>query len=139
MGRKPFACLAVVAALLVGCSDAPDIARVTGHVTRNGQPVAGATLNFMPENGRPSWAVTDAEGKYELHYSKEYEGALVGKHKVFVVFRPADPKEEAEIMAGRLKRPADQDAIMAKYGKWDTTPLEVEIKESGQVVDLKLD
>jgi hypothetical protein len=124
---------------LAGCSDAPDIATVKGRVTRHGQPVAGLTLNFMPENGRPSWAVTDADGNYELQYSKDYDGALVGTHKVYVVFRPADPKEEIEIRAGRLKRPADQDEIMAKYGRWDTTPLTVEIKENGQVVDLQLD
>lgn len=125
-------------ALLTSCSDAPDIAKVTGRVTRNGQPVAGLTLNFMPENGRPSWALTDADGRYELHYNKGYEGALIGKHHVVVAFRPADPKEEAEIAAGRLKRPADQQEIIAKYGTPESK-LFVEITKSGQVIDLQLD
>jgi hypothetical protein len=134
----------VLAALVLlaccGCSDGPGIAdEVTGRVTRHGQPVAGVTLNFMPENGRPSWAITDAEGRYTLHYSKEYEGGLMGKHKVFVTFRDATPEEERLRLTGKLKRPPDQAAILEKYGNWDTTPLEVEITHSGQAIDLRLD
>jgi hypothetical protein len=126
-------CLAaLLIGLVAGCSDGPDVVPVTGTVTRAGKPVGGLMLNFMPEDGRPSWAITDAEGRYELQYSKSYQGGLIGKHKVFVAYEPdQDGRPRA------LNR--DQKAIVAKYGNQSTSPLAVEIKNSGQVVDLQLE
>src|SRR5687768_6312898 len=83
-------CIVVVGLTgFVGCSEGPDVVPVTGTVTRNGKPVPGVMINFMPEDGRPSWAITDAQGKYELQYSKSYTGGLVGRHKVFVGYDAA--------------------------------------------------
>jgi hypothetical protein len=123
--------------LLSGCGDAPDLVQVQGRVTRAGKPVPGVILRFQPEEGRPSMGKSDAEGKFKLSYSKQYEGARVGKHRVFVVFdnTPETPYDES----GRQKLNAEQQAIIQKYGKPETSPLEVDLQEDGQLVEIKLD
>jgi hypothetical protein len=113
--------------------------RVTGTVTRGGQPVDKLMVNFLPEDGRPSIGRTDADGHYSLQYDKDRAGALLGKHKVWVQIRPANPKEEADIAAGLVKLHPDIDAIMQKYGNRKTTPKTVEVTQDNQVIDLPLD
>lgn len=123
--------------LCIGCSDAPDLVQIQGRVTRGGQPVRGLIVQFYPEDGRPSWGKTDAEGKFTLNYSKHYDGARLGKHKVFVGFDNTDETPYDEM--GRQKLSDDQKEIIKKYGDVATTPLEVELKDEGQVVEIKLD
>ena len=77
------------AALLVGCggggdSDMPELGTVNGTVTLNGQPVEGATIEFVPEKGRPSVGETDSSGKYVLSYKQGVDGAVIGKHSVSI-------------------------------------------------------
>ena len=95
----------------------------------------------MPAKGRPSSGLTDLDGNYTLAYTGKVAGALVGPHRVFVVFRgPAGPQAEQAMFRGQLPPPhPDAAAIKEKYGKLETTPLEVDIERDGQVVDLELD
>ena len=54
----------------VGCSSSgPDIAYVSGRVTMDGKPLAQATVVFIPEDGRPAGARTDADGRYVLNFT----------------------------------------------------------------------
>lgn len=134
----PLAGLVLLA--LSGCgSDGPEIVSVSGTVTRGGNPVKNLTINFVPEGGRPSWATTAADGSYTLHYTRDQDGACVGKHKVWVTYDPppADPGAEMARIEGHFDMPPDIQAILEKYGK-DTSPLEFDIQES-QTIDLKLD
>ena len=84
--RWAWLCLIVVMLVTDGCgggpADAPDLGQVTGTVTLDGKPLAGAEVQFLPEDGRPSTGVTDAAGKYELAYTGESRGAKIGKHRV---------------------------------------------------------
>ena len=116
---------------------------VTGVVTRGGKPVANLYLNFLPNDGRPSWGNTDENGKFTLHYSRTQEGARVGSHKVWVNYKPQPktPQEEMEwIRAGKKSGPpAEIDAILKKFGEEGSTPLKVEVKSDGVPVELKLD
>jgi hypothetical protein len=137
--RLWLACLLFLPAALLGCSDGPKIVRVSGTVTRAGKPVPHLHLNFLPETGRPSWALTDENGHYTVHYDREHEGAVVGTHKVWVQFRAASPSEEAALYGGKAKRPPDQAAILEKYGKEATTPLKYDINKNNQVIDIELD
>ncbi len=129
-------------AWFVGCGRA-DVVPVKGTVTRGGQPVANVVIWFTPTEGRPSWALTDAQGKFELDYSREYKGAKVAKHRVTINYepRPADPGEEQLILSGRKPRPMrppEMDAILAKYGQGVST-LEVEISRAVTDLEIKLD
>ena len=123
--------------LLPGCSDAPDLVQIQGRVTRGGNPLPGVIVQFHPEDGRPSWGKSDAEGKFTLNYSKHYEGARLGKHRVFVNFdnTPETPYDET----GKQKLNADQQAVIEKYGQLESTPLEVDLHEKRQVVEIQLD
>lgn len=76
----------IVCVCLVGCgSDGPDLGDVSGKVTFNGKPLRGAIVTFVPQaGGSTSYGVTDAEGNYELMYSRDKSGAMLGQHNVAV-------------------------------------------------------
>ena len=73
----PFFCL-------VGCGGdtGPDRGEVTGRVTLDGKPLPGATVRFHPDQGRASSGDTDDDGRYQLHYTMQKSGAMVGSHRV---------------------------------------------------------
>src|SRR5262245_55056819 len=88
--------IAAAAALVAatGCNPEklPRLGRVTGIVTLDGQPVADASIMFDgAKPGEPaSLGRTDAEGKYELYYSRGHKGATHGEHPVYIsTYQPA--------------------------------------------------
>jgi len=110
----------------------------TGTVTYQGEPVPNLFLNFKPEKGRPSWGVTDDQGRYWLRYSNSRDGAVTGPHTVWVQFRPRSPAEEFRMTSGGGGKGL-LPAILKKYGNETDTPLRFEIREKGQVVDIALE
>src|SRR5437870_4460006 len=76
----------------IGCGREPyKVAPVSGTVTLDGQPLAGAWVTFMPvgtrdspDPGPTSSGKTDAQGKFTLAIEPGRPGAVVGKHKVAV-------------------------------------------------------
>jgi hypothetical protein len=75
-------CLAVS-----GCgpniSHLPKTVKAEGTVTLDGQPVPGATLTFIAEQGNyHASAVTVADGTFKLNAFKEKTGAVPGKYHV---------------------------------------------------------
>lgn len=80
--------LFVFCALLmtVGCGGGLDLGSVSGRVTKNGQPQQNLWVRFVPAaGGRPAEAITDQDGKYELSYTGNKKGALVGPQKVAIL------------------------------------------------------
>ena len=69
----------------------PELAPVSGQVTRNGQPVAGARVLFKAEGAPGAIGVTDAEGRYELTYIGKHSGAVVGENAVSIFVEPQAP------------------------------------------------
>jgi hypothetical protein len=140
MNRYGMLLVLVMPAFFAGCEPGgPQVMKVSGTVTRAGNPVAKLVVNFWPENGRPSWGLTDAEGHYTLHYDKNRDGAVTGKHKVWVQVKPASPREEADFANGLATLQPQLNSIIEKYGNQKTSPLTVEVKENNQVIDLPLD
>jgi glycine/D-amino acid oxidase-like deaminating enzyme len=86
--------LVIVSAVLLasGCGS-PRIAPVSGVVTLNGKPLAGAIVSFQPikEDKGPGKALptssgtTDENGAYTLKTTTDQEGALVGRHTVSII------------------------------------------------------
>src|SRR5262245_11032084 len=71
--------------LFAGCTQGgPEIVPFGGTVTHNGQPVANVRITFQPAQGRPSWAISDDNGRFALEYDAEHKGAKVDTHTVFV-------------------------------------------------------
>ena len=75
--------------------DHPDTAPVVGKITQGGQPVAGASITFVPtQEGDDAWAargVTDDSGAYMLNTffspAADVPGAVPGDYKV-TVYKP---------------------------------------------------
>lgn len=76
----------------VGCGNS-GLGTVTGTVHLDGEPLPDALVTFQPQAGdsgdggamvRPSMGRTDEQGKYELVYSRDKMGAVVGEHKVSI-------------------------------------------------------
>lgn len=100
---------AVVSLTLVGCggSDGPAVYPVTGVVLRSGAPLANASIEFLPEKGRPSAAITDKDGKFVLEYMQGRRGALKGMHKIRVIEKFAGADPEGPVMADQSSPPPE--------------------------------
>jgi hypothetical protein len=59
-----------------------NLARVTGKITLNREPLVGATVIFEAEEGRYSYGTTDDYGRYTLMYNSEQAGVQAGKKNV---------------------------------------------------------
>lgn len=71
--------------IFAGCSssDQPELGDVSGTVTIDGKPLAGAIIVFKPDVGRAATGITDPEGKYDdLEYLYGVYGAKVGPNTV---------------------------------------------------------
>ncbi len=79
---------------ITGCSGGSGLVLVEGKVTLDGEPLAEAEVLFRPKSGRPSVGMTDAEGKYQLRYTAEKMGAVLGTHSVSIRTSVEDPDGE---------------------------------------------
>ena len=106
--------VAVGLVVAVGCGDGPRMAPVKGAVLVDGKPLGQAGVTFTPvEGGRPAWATTDANGRFELTTLRSGDGAFVGEHVVTV----AEPETDAPV----LPRNADPDTA-SLYAELPTKP-----------------
>jgi hypothetical protein len=81
---------AVVMLFCSGCGSNGNIGTVTGNVTYAGQPLAQAAVEFQPAaGGKKSVGYTDNNGYYELQYTLDERGAVIGRHKVRIITMPA--------------------------------------------------
>jgi hypothetical protein len=127
-------------AALAGCADdGPKVVKVNGSLTYKGKPVPGAMLTFQPEFGRQSWAQTDAQGKFKVNYDRHQDGAVVGKHKVWVTYEPSSTAEQEAYMSGK---PAPLSKEMQEFFKKysaDNSKVEVQIDRNTGEIKLELD
>jgi hypothetical protein len=102
-------CLVLGAMLMVGCGPSgPEVATVEGMVTLDGKPLEGALVMFTPvAGGRPAAARTDEGGCYELQYTEDREGALLGEHIVSI-----STYQEGDVSSGIANVP---EKVPAKY------------------------
>jgi len=135
-----------------GCGGGTEkVVAVTGKVTRNGNPVPGITVSFVPQRETEtgvSSGTTDKNGQYYLTVAKTGgRGAVVGTHKVWVSIprtpEQAPKKEDFGKKKGALSTPAaempeDTAEMLQKFGNLDKTPLTKEVK-GGETIDLQLD
>ena len=121
--------LALVASSGCGGPERPPLARVTGSVTIDGKPLADATVRFTPEEGRPSTGVTDSNGKFELVYTADSKGAMLGKHTIRIEPQTTDDDlSEEEDQARRAQFPAKaQDGTLSFEVKAGSNEVEIEL------------
>jgi hypothetical protein len=90
----------------------------------DGQPLPNARVAFQPSvGGRGSVGITDAEGRYTLHYAAGREGALLGSHTVYIT--PARPGGDSLEKGKKKVRPQPAVPIPAAYNEQTTLTAEV--------------
>jgi mannose-6-phosphate isomerase-like protein (cupin superfamily) len=102
------------------------LAKVTGTVTLNGKPLAGAAVKLVGENGRIATGVTEEDGRYTMTSDKTNDGVAPGRYRV-TISAPA-----------REKSDQPRNAIPAKYASPDVSGLMVEVAEGSNVFDFEL-
>jgi hypothetical protein len=93
---------------LTGCGESgPELASVSGKLTKGGQPLASVSVTFSPSAGGPSSAAqTDAEGRFVLVSQSGKAGAVLGEHKVTLQHVETSGSDSADPMA-RMKAMMD--------------------------------
>ena len=134
-----FALVVLLPILASGCGG-EKLVRVTGTATRHGKPVPNLVINFTPEKGLRSFALTDQDGRFNMVYTNGQEGVVLGTHKVWVQLHTAGSKEDKEQQKRLAIQKSDPEImqILRKYGNGETTPLVVQVKDD-QEMDLNLD
>lgn len=152
-----FAVILAVQTCLTGCGSAPEkpefaknLVPVTGTVTWEGGPLAGATVRYFAAanatSGETADAITDAEGKYTLLTQlanasiEDRKGAVPGTYQVVVskIVMPDGSNlppgmTEADALAENAK-----ELIPAKYSNPETTILRETVKPEPNVINFEL-
>ena len=138
---------------LAGCEpesrrDGPEMVKVTGTLTLDGEPVDGGHIRFSPEgNGPAAFAETDSRGRYQLRTYDPGDGAIPGNYRISVTkevtegvveFESQQEREEYLKKNGRPNRKVTN-ALPKKFANPDTSGLTAEISLAGSKrVDLEL-
>jgi hypothetical protein len=155
-GKLAVAILVTVGIVLTGCSNSsrPPTYPVTGTVTSQGKPLAGAAITFVPtgEGGEAASAMTDSDGKYALTTWEAGDGARPGQYRVKVSLheqKAVDPskmvqnlsyEEEQKIYVENTKpAPPPKRLIPAKFENDQTSGLTHTVEERPTTFDIKIE
>jgi hypothetical protein len=129
----------LAAVICAGCGPSgPDVVPVSGRITKGGRPVSIVAVQFYPEQGRPSSARTDNDGRYELEFSEDIpKGAVPGKHRVSI--QVVQERIDQPINLKDPKYHPEMPEILKNFGDWQTTKLQVEVSHDQPVIDIELD
>jgi hypothetical protein len=127
---------ALMAIVMAGCSDGPEVAEVTGVVKWDGQPVPFAYVIFQPVDppGTYGSAYTDQDGKYILQFSESKNGALVGKHQVTIRTSGKDEIEIEDKQTGLMIKPP----LPSGYKEKVELTFDREVVSGGSTLDFDL-
>ena len=121
-------CLLLASFGLAGCGPADmKIAPVSGTVTLDGTPLKSASVTFQPKDGgRPSFGVTNDQGRYVLEYSLENLGAAVGTCAVRITTESHSDDSGAK---------SSKELVPKRY--FDA-PIEVQVESKSNTIDIAL-
>ena len=122
-------------AALTGCGNGKlTTINVTGTVTYEGEPLAGATVNFIPKaegQGHPAYGMTDAQGHYKLQtlLGNPDAGTTPGKYAVSVI-KMEEQAETSDTSPSRTAIPPHPKSfIPERYGRTTTSGLTATVKK----------
>lgn len=122
---------AAAALFVCGCGGSgPKLGRVSGKVTLDGQPLEGAAVEFHSQEGRGSIGVTDAQGSYQLSYTDDRMGAIIGQHTVRITMAAEELDADED---GRLPK----SKIPPRYNH--KSELSAEVKAGSNQLDFNLE
>lgn len=144
MHRKWLMIPAVLGPLFnAGCSSSggPELARVTGSIKLDGTPLPEASVTFVPESGRPSFGVTDSDGRFDLMYTNDKRGAMPGEHTIRVsTHHPGDQESGTRAQPERIPASYNTASTLKKRVEPGSNDIEILIASSdGKVVQRRKD
>jgi hypothetical protein len=154
-GKLSVSVFVTVGIVLTGCSNSsrPATYRVTGTVTMQGKPVAGAVITFVPTSneGEAASAISDSDGKYALTTWRAGDGARPGEYRVKVSKQEqtaVDPskmvknlsiEEEQKIYVENKKPPPPAKSLVpSKYQDESTSGLSHTVPQGSTTFDIEL-
>ena len=106
------------------------MAPVSGKVTYNGKPLPYGSVGFQPAQGQPSGAAIQPDGSFRLSTFAEFDGAIIGPHKVKVTcYASQRPSQQAQRTAGEFV--LGESLIPAQYTFLDQSGLTAEVPAVG--------
>ena len=115
---------------LLGCEDKPPVAPASGKVLYNGEPLPYGNIMFQPAQGQTGGAVIQPDGTFRVSTFSEYDGAIIGSHKVSVAcYSSQAPSMKAKQTGGEMSLGAS--LIPAQYSFLDQSGLTAEIPPEG--------
>jgi len=155
-GKLAVSILVTVGIVLTGCSNSsrPPTYPVTGTVTSQGKPVAGAAITFVPtdQKGEAASAITDSQGKYALTTWQAGDGARPGEYRVKLSKQEqatVDPSkmvknlsiEEEQKIYVESKKPAPpaKRLIPSKFENEETSGLIHKVEKKATTFDIKIE
>lgn len=138
---------AVLLSFAVGCgggrdSSLPDLVPVSGTVTLDDKPLAGAMVTFVPvgaTRGRSCYGITGADGRYELMENEKNKGAPVGEFAVLV--NKWVMPDGSDFPKDSTQSPMDSGArelLPPQYSLDGASTLKATVPASGGTIDFKL-
>lgn len=121
-----------------GVSDRPVLGLVTGSVMLDNQPVAGVSVTFQPDKGRPAIGKTDENGDFQLMYMPKTPGCKVGHCRVEIGYGEEED-EGVEMEADDVVQTPDSSGTKELPARYNTeSELEVDVKPGENVFDFDL-
>jgi hypothetical protein len=127
--------------ILAGCSSGPALTTISGTVTLDNVPLAGAVVRFIPQGntqGHGGIGKTNADGKYEITAIRlNRKGLQTGEYKVVVTRVTLPDGKPLPPNVG----PADTahvENVPEPYCKLDQTPLNVTVAAEAVMFDIPM-
>ncbi|QDT78866.1 hypothetical protein CA11_22050 [Gimesia maris] len=120
-----------------GVDDQPELGQVKGTVTMDGSPLAGVSVTFSPDSGRPATGKTDVAGNYELIYIRNTPGCKLGHNTVMISNSGEEDEMEMEGDDAVMPTTTEENEIPAKYNSKTTLEADVQPGENTFNFDLK--
>lgn len=134
--------LLLAMAMLSGCvpaNDQPMLGLVKGTVKFDGKPLSDVGVTFVPNDGRPAFGTTDAEGKYELTYIRDTKGCKIGFNRV-EIGNTEEQGDEMETEGDEATQTVDKSGKPRIPAKYNTkSELSVVVKAGENLFDFDLE
>jgi len=121
---------AVLLAAICGCDDKPAVALVSGKVLYNGEPLPYGNIVFQPPQGQPAGAAIQPDGSFRLSTFSEYDGAIIGPHKVSVAcYASQRPSQKGKKTVGEVA--LGESLLPSHYAFLDQSGLTADVPVEG--------
>ncbi|MCG8449443.1 MAG: hypothetical protein MI725_07680 [Pirellulales bacterium] len=119
-------------AFLASCgtpSHEQEVARISGRITVEGQPLKHGRITFSPATGRAATGVIQEDGSYQLSTYGKHDGAILGMHRIAITAHTNRDEVNASLESDR---PVKLKSLIPKrYAAGGTSGLTFEVKSGG--------